>query len=103
MGNGSGLSISHIDTISLTHSSGKLYLGNVLCVPHLTKNLLSVAQLLKDNLVSVKFTFNSCIVKDLTTQRVFLHGSLCNGLYALDLPSSQHVQVYHTTQTSSDT
>jgi gag-polypeptide of LTR copia-type/GAG-pre-integrase domain len=102
MGNGSGLFISHTGTTSITHSFGTLHLGNILCVPHLTKNLLSIAQLLKDNPVSVEFTSNSCFVKDLTTQRVLLCGSLCNGLYALDLPYSQHVQVYHTTHSSSD-
>jgi GAG-pre-integrase domain len=100
MGNGSGLSISHTGTTSIPHSSGTLHLGNVLCVPHLTKNLLSIAQLLKDNSVSVVFTSNSCFVKDLTTQRVLLHGSLCNGLYALDIPSSPHVQVHHITHSS---
>jgi gag-polypeptide of LTR copia-type len=101
MGNGSGLSISHTGTASIPYSYGNLHLRNVLCVPHLTKNLLSIAQLLKDNSVSVEFTFNSCFVKDLTTQRVLLHGSLCYGLYALDIPSPP-VQVYHTTHSSSD-
>jgi hypothetical protein len=81
--NGSGLYISHIDILSISTSSGSLLLKNVLCVPYLTKNLLSVSQLTKDNHVTVEFISNSCFVKDLHTQTVILHGTLCNELYKI--------------------
>ncbi|KAJ3701350.1 hypothetical protein LUZ61_005055 [Rhynchospora tenuis] len=100
MGNGEGLSITHTGSsfISLPHM--QLKLNNVLCVPKLTKNLLSISQLTQDNPISVEFTSNSCFVKDLATQKVILHGSLCNGLYALHTPP-QH-QVHHLSQSNLD-
>ena len=51
--NGAGLSISHIGHSSLAGSSLKL--NNVLHVPHLSKHLLSVYRLVRDNDVFVEF------------------------------------------------
>jgi Reverse transcriptase (RNA-dependent DNA polymerase)/gag-polypeptide of LTR copia-type/GAG-pre-integrase domain len=90
IGNGSGLCISHTGTSSLITSDGSLHLKNVLCVPQLTKNLLSISKLLQDNTVTVEFTSISCFVKDQHTQRILLHGTLCNGLYKLDSCCSSH-------------
>lgn len=56
-------------------------------VPGITKNLLSVAQLVKDNAKPVEFTSSCCLVKDRVTQEVLLRGTLFNGLYRLSLPS----------------
>ena len=55
-------------------------------VPGITKNLLSVAQLVKDNAKPVEFTSSCCLVKDRVTQEVLLRGTLFNGLYRLSLP-----------------
>jgi hypothetical protein len=53
----------------------------MLHVPDITKNLLSVFQLTKDNNVIMEFTASSCFVKDQTTNQVLFHGTLINGLY----------------------
>jgi hypothetical protein len=81
--NGSGLYILHTGISSISTSSGSLLLKNVLCVSYLTKNLLSASQLTKNNHVTVEFIFNSYFVKDLHTQIVILHGTLCNELYKI--------------------
>jgi hypothetical protein len=63
---GSGMHISHIGQASLlTHSSSrKLHLRNVLCVPSVTRNLLSVPKLTLDNNVFVEFHPFHFSVKD---------------------------------------
>ncbi|XP_010445186.1 PREDICTED: uncharacterized protein LOC104727812 [Camelina sativa] len=55
IGDGSGLSISHTGSLSLPSNSKPLSLTNVLCVPHIHKNLLSVYRLCNSNSVSVHF------------------------------------------------
>ncbi|KAJ3705686.1 hypothetical protein LUZ61_009391 [Rhynchospora tenuis] len=103
MGNGKGLTISHSGVAYITTSDTQLVLNNVLCVPQLTKNLLSISQLLKDNNITVEFTPNCCFVKDQATQKVILRGSLCNGLYALDInPFTFQHQIHHTVLSSAD-
>ena len=51
-GNGNAASISHI---GISHLSPNIALNDVLVVPQLTKNLLSVSKLTQDNLVDVLF------------------------------------------------
>jgi hypothetical protein len=101
MGDGTGLLISHTRIGSIPCNGGQLHLGNLLCVPHLTKNFLSISQLLKDNAVTIEFTSSSCLVKDLETQRILLLGSLCNGLYAIHSSPSEH-QVHQVAHSSSN-
>ena len=67
-------------TIS-THTS--LILNNILYVPQIAKNLLSIAKLTTDNPVFVEFHHNCCIVKDRFTKMELLQGTLCEGLYQL--------------------
>ena len=55
VGNGASLPISHISTDTLPSLSKPLYLNNVLVVPHIIKNLLSVRKLTTDNFVSIEF------------------------------------------------
>lgn len=45
VGNGDGLQITHIGSLSLPHSSGTLSLNNVLRVHEIAKNLIWVCQL----------------------------------------------------------
>jgi hypothetical protein len=53
IGNDTGLSILHIATITLLIETIPIKLNNVLHVPQMSKNLLSVSQLTKDNVVTV--------------------------------------------------
>lgn len=54
-GNGTGLAISHVSSSSLLSGSRPLILKNVLHVPHIATNLLSVHKLCTDNNVVVEF------------------------------------------------
>lgn len=54
VGDGMGLQISHIGSLKLSN----LILNHVLVVPAITKNIISVSQLCKDNPVSILFSSN---------------------------------------------
>jgi histone deacetylase 1/2 len=58
-------------------------LHNVLYVPEITKNLLSVSKLTADNNALVEFDENCCYVKDKVTGKALLKGRLKDGLYQL--------------------
>ncbi|KAK9214354.1 hypothetical protein WN944_006343 [Citrus x changshan-huyou] len=64
VGNGQGLHITHVGNASLNTDYGKLKLNNVLVVPKLKKNLLSVGQLIKDNKCSFEFNSDGFVVKN---------------------------------------
>lgn len=84
VGNGSELQISHIGNASLATKNGVLNLKNVLCVPNIAKNLVSVSKLARDNNVFVEFYADSCLVKDISTGKVVMKGTLKDGLYELN-------------------
>ncbi|KAB5551985.1 hypothetical protein DKX38_009296 [Salix brachista] len=98
IGNGQSLPITHLGSSVLhnfnTHTS--LILNNILCVPQIAKNLLSIAKLTTDNPVFVEFHHNCCIVKDRYTRRELLRGTLCDGLYQLRI--HQILPALHTSQ-----
>ena len=84
MVNGESLAISHIGSSSFsTICSNKpcLQLINMLHVPRLTKNLISVSKFTADNDVFFEFHPNICFVKDQQSETIKLQGSLKNGLY----------------------
>jgi hypothetical protein len=55
VGNGSTLPISHTGHVSLLSSAHTLTLKNVLVVPNLVKNLISIRRFTIDNLCSIEF------------------------------------------------
>lgn len=67
IGDGSGLPITHSGSLSLSLPSRNLALTDVLCVPHIHKNLISVYRLCNANKVSVEFFPASFQVKDLSS------------------------------------
>lgn len=86
VGNGSELKISHIGDIFLSsqHSQKSLFLHNILHVPNITKNLISISQFTKDNDVVIEFFFDCCLIKDKVTRKILIQGALKHGLYQLD-------------------
>ncbi|XP_031278003.1 uncharacterized protein LOC116136437 [Pistacia vera] len=86
VGNGELLFISDIGSADLNCPFRTLHLRNVLCVPHITKNFLSVSKLTKDNLVNVEFFIDSCVVKDKFSKVIILKGMLKDGLYQRQAP-----------------
>lgn len=89
VGNGSGLAITHIGSSSITSSSNHNFrLRNLLLVPSITRNIISVSQFAEDNSVFFEFHPKFCFVKDRATSTVLLHRTLHEGLYRFDLFSA---------------
>lgn len=65
IGNGSKLPITHIGSSVIPFPSRSFHLKNVLIVPKITTNLLSVSQFTRDNNVIMEFHPFSCFIKDL--------------------------------------
>ena len=84
VGDGKGLFISHIDSMSF-HS---LKLTNILVVPALTNSIFSVSQLYRDNHISILFSLNSFFVKDTTSQKILFQGHPSHGTYSIRSASS---------------
>lgn len=92
IGNGKGLSIKHIGHSEFTTpflSSKTLSLKQLLRVPEIRKNLLSVSKFAQDKLVYFEFHPTTCFVKDLKTKVVLLEGHLKDGLYVFNNSQNQ--------------
>lgn len=87
VGNGQTVPVSHtgVSFLNSDTSSRVLFLKNMLCVPHIATNLLSISQITKDNGVIVEFHSNHCLIKDKWTSEILLQGSLKDGLYLLQV------------------
>lgn len=87
---GECLPMTHTGYIILSTilSQKSITLLNVLCVPKITKNLISISKLVVDNSVSVEFTNKFCVIKDRETKLVLLQRVIKEGLYQLVVPSS---------------
>uniref|UniRef100_A0A803PEH4 Integrase catalytic domain-containing protein n=1 Tax=Cannabis sativa TaxID=3483 RepID=A0A803PEH4_CANSA len=95
VGNGSKLRITHIGNGKLNIESGNyLLLKDMLLVPKIAKNLVSVSKLATDNNVLIEFYSNFCLVKDKVTKKVLLHGVLKDELYQLDSPFTKSSHPY---------
>ncbi|KAG8496134.1 hypothetical protein CXB51_009382 [Gossypium anomalum] len=76
MGNGDPVSIANVGSVSLLAGSRLLGLQNVLHVPNVCKNLLSVGQFARDNAVYFEFHPFLCYVKDIKTKKTLLMGHM---------------------------
>ncbi|KAJ3691762.1 hypothetical protein LUZ61_020926 [Rhynchospora tenuis] len=89
IGDGSGLSIDHIGTSTITLSNVSLFLKNVLHVSTFSRNLISLSKLLLDNpSLTIVFTNSICMLKDHHTKTILLEIPCNNGLYHFRIPSS---------------
>lgn len=116
VGNGASLDVLHIGSSSVKSSSNPnivFHLKNLLHVPLITKNLISVSQFTKDNQVFFEFHPSCCFVKDISTSQILLQGKVIDGLdqFSLEKADSQDSnggysslvfkpQVLHTSLTS---
>jgi histone deacetylase 1/2 len=90
--NGAGMHITHVGQSTLPTSSHPLHLNNVLHVPSVTRNLLSVKRFSLDNNVFFEFHPWYFFIKDRSTRAVLLRGGCRGGLYHIDVSSiSKHV------------
>ncbi|KAD6454563.1 hypothetical protein E3N88_09269 [Mikania micrantha] len=81
LGKGKTLSISHTGKTSILTASRPLNLQDVLLVPQLRNNIVSVAKVCKTNQVSVEFFPSHFFVKDLHTGERLMQGVNINDVY----------------------
>lgn len=81
IGDGSGLSITHTGSTSLKTPHTTLTLNNVLCVPSMKKNLISISQFCTSNNVLIEFLPSSFLVKELGMGATLLRGQTKDGVY----------------------
>ena len=95
VGNGQSIPIFGRGTSLLHIADRPFYLNNVLVAPQLTRNLLSVRQLTRDNNCSIEFDASGFSVKDLRTKTVLLRCNSHGDLYTIPhrLPPRCHVAV----------
>lgn len=86
IGDGSGLPISHTGSALLPTPSHSFTLSDVLYVPTMKRNLISISQFCKSNNTSIEFLPSSFHVKDLPTGAILLQGRTKGGVY--EWPSS---------------
>ncbi|PKU62337.1 Retrovirus-related Pol polyprotein from transposon TNT 1-94 [Dendrobium catenatum] len=87
IGDGRSMSIANSGTGSLPIPARKLTLDQILHIPELKYNLLSISKLTRDNNISITFEPNGFCLKDIKTQETLLRGPCRDGLYPV-----QHVQ-----------
>ncbi|KAG8489617.1 hypothetical protein CXB51_017591 [Gossypium anomalum] len=90
MGNGAPTRISSIGHTVLPTPNKVLHLSNVLCVPSIRKNLMSVSQFASDNNVFFEFHPLYCVIKDAQTHEVLMRGRVRDGLYQFTVDKSVH-------------
>ncbi|KAJ9546285.1 hypothetical protein OSB04_018828 [Centaurea solstitialis] len=101
LGDGKGLQISHIGQKQIYTAYKTLNLPNVLYVPKLRRNLISVAKLCKANQVSCEFFPTHFFVKDLRTGARLLRGENTDDVYHATLPFTPQINHTSTTSTTS--
>ncbi|XP_039014805.1 uncharacterized protein LOC120144921 [Hibiscus syriacus] len=82
VGNGVALDVKAVGNTTLCSSSRALLLSDLLHVPKITNNLLSVSKLARDNNTFFEFHAHECCVRDEDTGIVLLRGKEENGLYS---------------------
>lgn len=105
VGNGESLPILHIGSTKIYSPHKTFTLSNILHVPQLKRNLLSVQKFCHDNNVFFEFHSTFFAVKDTFTRKTLLTGPSDNGLYSLRLPLSHpvHRVAFSAIRASSDT
>ena len=92
IGNGVGLCITHTGCAALRMQSSvnnfELKLNNILFMPKITKYMISISKLTRDNDVVIEFTDDFCFVKDKVGNLIMLQGKVEKGLYILLLVSA---------------
>jgi hypothetical protein len=78
--------ITHIGNVPLAMQDGKMkYLSNIFHVPNITKNLVSIGQMIKQGL-QVRFNLDGCYVKDFKDKcRLVVKGKRVGIMFTLDV------------------
>ncbi|KAI0494798.1 hypothetical protein KFK09_024941 [Dendrobium nobile] len=81
--------------LPLPDTPRKLQLRNILHVPSLAHNLLSVSKLTVDNPISIRFDANGFVIKDKQARRPLLRGQLRDGLYRIQNQQAPSLAALH--------
>ena len=87
IGDDSGLQITHSGSTTLSTPFKTFQLHNVLCVPSMKKNLISIYQFCNHNHVCIEFLPSTFHVKDLRIGAILLKGQPKNVVYKWLTPS----------------
>ncbi|KAI0510738.1 hypothetical protein KFK09_011347 [Dendrobium nobile] len=85
VGDGRTVLIAHSGTRILPTSDRTLSLSNLLHIPSISYNLISISKLVRDNNISITFDPNGFVCKDLQTHKTLLQGPCKEGLYQVSL------------------
>lgn len=90
VGNGSTIPVTSNGQANIRHPNRSFTLCDILCSPHIIKNLISVRRFVIDNWCAVEFDLFGSSVKDLRTMTVIARFNISGPLYPLHhvLPSS---------------
>ena len=89
IGDGKGLPITHTGSTTLNSDFTTFTLDDVLCAPHIKRNLISVSQFCKYNNTSIEFFPDSFLVKDLSTGASLVQGPNKDNIY--EWPSTSRI------------
>uniref|UniRef100_A0A2N9HWF7 Reverse transcriptase Ty1/copia-type domain-containing protein n=1 Tax=Fagus sylvatica TaxID=28930 RepID=A0A2N9HWF7_FAGSY len=92
VGNGTGLPIKHVGTTHVLSPSSSFQLNDVLHVPQISQNLLSIQKFTTDTNTFVELHPQFFSVKDQATRRTLVHGPSRNGLYPFPFFIKKHHQ-----------
>ena len=104
IGDGTGLSITHTGSTSLLTNNSAFQLNDVLCVPDIKTNLISIYQFYVTNNVFVEFLPMCFQVKDIHTGAPLVQGISKDGVYkwpAFKTSSSPPIIAFLSTKTTS--
>lgn len=93
-GDGSGLPISHSGSTHLFSQNHSFKLSNVLYVPKMHHNILSVYQFCLDNNVNIEFSSSSFFIKDNKSGATLLQGPCANEVYKWQSSSSSKLTAH---------
>ncbi|PRQ55598.1 putative RNA-directed DNA polymerase [Rosa chinensis] len=88
VGNGQHLRIAHIGSAIMHTPSASFHMNNVLHVPEITQNLLSVNRFVSDNNCAFVLTPSGSMIKDLGLRRTLSQGPVRDGVYPIHFNSS---------------
>lgn len=75
-----GLRITHIETAKLNSSKGEIPLRNILCIPNMKMNLLSIKSMAKDLKYSLILNESGSIIQDNDSGKNLIKGNNYDGL-----------------------